>query len=441
MAQGKQTPRQKMINLMYLVFIAMLAMQIDQEIVRSFYDTQVSLSETRKLTEAKNQVFEANLAEKAQNSPEYKDYNQNYSELKTYSDDLVNDIEGLKQKMVGTSGFKYNEQDFDYNTLNSSEPATKLFFQRGEENKPSADAKSLMDKVNALRMFIVQKFEGKENFENVVTRAKQNLITEYAQKKNGKTWLMHKFYNQPMVAALSNLEILETEVRNIQSDVLSVYLQGKSVIPEPNAMLVTTQNPTAAPAMTSNSTHTEDHKQDKTQDYAATITAGTVLYRGFPNPISINGASSSTQISASGATVSGGAGKWIVTPGAADEVTITVGGQTTKYMVKNLPPVVATVRGKSAVAMPASSIKNQTVSVDMPGFVYPVSFTVTGFKVKVPGKPTAFVSGNSLSGVAGLFTNLRAGDKVTIMDIEVTASGMGNSIPKTPSNVTINVTN
>ena len=110
-------------------------------------------------------------------------------------------------------------------------------------------------------------------------------------------------------------------------------------------------------------------------------------------------------------------------------------------MVKKLPPVMGTVRGKGAVAMPANSIKNQTVSVDMPGFVYPVSFTVNSFKVKVPGKPAVTVSGNSLSEVGNLFNNLRAGDKVTILDIEVTASGMGNSVPKTPINVTINVTN
>ncbi len=438
MAQGKQTPRQKMINLMYLVFIAMLAMQIDQEIVRSFYDTQFSLSETRTLTDAKNKVFEANLAEKAQNSPEAQESYQNYTELKNVGDDLVNNIEGIKQKMIKSTGFKYSETDFDYNSLNNTEPATNLFFQGGEEAKPSAEAKLLMDKVNALRTFIVQKFEGKENFENVVARAKLNLVTD--QKKNGKTWLMYKFYNQPMVAALSNLEILETEVRNIQSDVLSVYLQGKSVIAEPNATLVT-ETPKMVPPMTSNSTHTEDHKQDKTQDYSATITAGTVLYQGFPNPINIDGATAGTTVSASGASVSGGGGKWTVTPGPVDEVTLTVGGKSTKYMVKKLPPVVGTVRGKSAVAMPANSIKNQVVTVDMPGFVYPVSFTVNGFKVKVPGKPTAFVSGNSLSGVANLFSNLRAGDKVTILDIEVTATGMGNSIPKTPSNVTINVTN
>ena len=440
MAQGKQTPRQKMINLMYLVFIAMLAMQIDQEIVRSFYDTQVSLTETRKLTEAKNQVFEANLAEKAQNNAEDNASYQNYTELRTYGDDLINEIEGLKKKMVGLSGFKYNEADFDYNSMNSPEPSTKIFFQGGEENKPSVEARSFMNKINALRTFITQKFEGDEKFSTVVTRAKQNLITEYPQKKNGKSWLVHKFYNQPTVAALSNLEILETEVRNIQSDALSIYLQGKSVIADPNAAIIT-QTPMAAPPMTSNSTHTEDHKQDQTQDYSATISSGTVLYQGFPNPVNVDGASASTKISASGATVSGGGGKWTVTPGPVDEVILTVGGKSTKYMVKKLPPVVGTVRGKSATAMPANSIKNQTVSVDMPGFVYPVSFTVNGFKVKVPGKPTASVSGNALSEVGHLFTNLRAGDKVQIIDIEVTATGMGNSIPKTPTNVTINVTN
>lgn len=438
MAQGRQTPRQKMINLMYLVFIVMLAMQIDQEIVRSFYDTQVSLNETRKLTDAKNAVFEANLAEKAKNSPVDQESYQNYIELKNHGDDLIAQIEGIKQKMLTMTGFKYNENDFDYNSLNNSEPATQVFFQAGEDSKPSAEAKVLINKIDALRNFIVQKFEGKDNFSTVLVRAKQNLISEYPQKKGGKTWLVHKFYNQPMVAALSNLEILETEVRNIQSDVLSIFLQGKSVIADPNATLITSNVSTP---MTS--TQTESHQQDQTQtqDYTATITSGTVLYQGFANPINVDGATASTKISATGATVSGGGGKWTVTPGPVDEVTLTVNGKSTKYMVKKLPPLVGTVRGRSAVAMPASSIKNQVISVDMPGFVYPVSFTVTGFKVKVPGKPTLSVNGNSLSDAANLFTNLRMGDKVSIMDIQVTATGMGNSIPKTPSNVTINVTN
>lgn len=64
MAHGKETPRQKMINLMYLVFIAMLAMQIDQEIIRSYNETKGSLEETRLLTQDKNKIFEQTLQQK-----------------------------------------------------------------------------------------------------------------------------------------------------------------------------------------------------------------------------------------------------------------------------------------------------------------------------------------------------------------------------------------
>ena len=45
MAQGKQTPRQKMINLMYLVFIAMMAMQVDRQVLTSFEGITVNLDE------------------------------------------------------------------------------------------------------------------------------------------------------------------------------------------------------------------------------------------------------------------------------------------------------------------------------------------------------------------------------------------------------------
>ena len=69
MAKGKLSPRQKMINLMYLVFIAMLAMQIDQEIIRSFQDTNQSLTDSRTLAEKKNDIFELTLKQKADNSP------------------------------------------------------------------------------------------------------------------------------------------------------------------------------------------------------------------------------------------------------------------------------------------------------------------------------------------------------------------------------------
>jgi hypothetical protein len=98
MAQGKQTPRQKMINLMYLVFIAMMALNIDAEIIRSYYDSTKALNETRTLTERKNEkIFERTLEAKAQQVPDtYAKPWEDYKVLKTKIDVLVKSAQDIK---------------------------------------------------------------------------------------------------------------------------------------------------------------------------------------------------------------------------------------------------------------------------------------------------------------------------------------------------------
>ena len=110
MAKGKQTPRQKMINLMYLVFIAMLAMQIDQEIIRSYQDTNQSLTDSRTLAEKKNDIFELTLKQKADNSPEtFGLASQQYKGMKSKADDLVGFIETIKGQLKTEAGFDANK--------------------------------------------------------------------------------------------------------------------------------------------------------------------------------------------------------------------------------------------------------------------------------------------------------------------------------------------
>ena len=50
MAGGKLTPRQKMINLMYLVFIAMLALNMSKEVLTAFGNFNDKFTESNKLT-------------------------------------------------------------------------------------------------------------------------------------------------------------------------------------------------------------------------------------------------------------------------------------------------------------------------------------------------------------------------------------------------------
>ncbi|MGV8913857.1 MAG: gliding motility protein GldM [Kaistella sp.] len=519
MAQGKQTPRQKMINLMYLVFIAMLAMQIDQEIIRSYKDTTGSLEDTRALTENNNGIFKTTLEVKAKNSPETFDAPlNNYRGLEAKANDLVQTIERFKVSMSKDAEYNKDEPDIQesFAALNNTEPSTNLFFAGGDETKPSKEAIELKTKIDALRNYVTQTFGSNNLMKGLVDRTNQQMISEFKEPKNNKNFLQYKFYNQPLIAALSNLEVIQSSARGIQGDALSIMLQEKidadikfdayqAIVSAPTTVLqgepavakVSIGNYSSnvpglsMPGLTvtngQGSTNlstaalgehpfrgkisfkdvngkdielTYDHTykviagaQELKAQKGAIVTADkmNVLYRGLPNPISgsILGADmSAISLSASGASVSGGGGKWVVTPGGGSTVNLTISGrdpkgglitQTFPFRIKNVPPPVGEIQGKTVASMPASSIPNQRVSAVMPDFDFPVSFTVNSFMFKVPGKAGMQINGNSLSSVANLTKGLRNGDIAYIYNIQVTATGLGGQAIKQIPPVVINV--
>ena len=521
MAKGNLSPRQKMINLMYLVFIAMLAMQIDQEIIRSYQDTNLSLESTRKLTESKNtDIFEKTLAAKAQNSPETFGASQTqYQALKVKVDDLVNFIDDKKNILKTKAGFNSNIEDVEANfaSLNNTEAGTNEFFKGGDAELPSKTAEELKSKMNALKDFIVQNFGNNAELKSLAVNANKTLASEFTggQNKQGKTWLQYKFYNQPLIATLSNLEVIQSAARNLQSDALSLMLKEKvdadiqfnayeAIVAGPTAIqkgetatakvLIGTYASTLPGLKIDNAqvvngqgilnlggdlgehtiggniSFTGDKGKVVTMPYTfkynvvsgnealkaqegALLSADkmNVLYRGVANPISgsILGADTSgLTLSASGASVSGGRGKWTVTPGSGNTTTLTISGKDSKgkvisqkfeFRIKNVPRPQGQIRGENELSMPASSIANQTVGAAIPDFDFPVSFQVTSFKFKVPGKAAMLINGSSLSSVAGLTKNLRSGDICYIAGIQATASGLGGQTLKQISPIVINV--
>ena len=524
MAKEKLSPRQKMINLMYLVFICMLAMQIDQEIIRSYFDTTESLKESREITEYKNdKILEHTLKAKAETNEAMAENYKIYQGLDESIDKLVGFIDGLKSDLKKEAEYDENQKnnvEENFNALNNTQPSTNMFFDSGEEETPSQVAKDLKAKIDAVRNLVNQSFAKSEDpqMKSIVDRANISLITEFpkGELRNGKNWLSYEFYNQPLIAALSNLEVIQSEARNLQSDVLTLMLQEKvDADIQFNAYEAFVAAPTVvvqgqpAEAKVFIGTYSNDpnisftgvdrqangvgiknlgasgvgehvfsgtisYKNSKGQmvplpfKHNYSVIAGTqevklqsgaivsadkmnVLYRGVSNPISASmlGVDNSTvTLSASGASVSGGKGKWNVTPGAGNKVNITVSGkqpngktvsQTFEFRVKSVPAPQGQIRNQNVISVPASSIANQVVSCAIPDFDFPVSFQVKGFSFKVPGKAATYVSGNSLSSVAALTKNLRAGDICYVFGIQATATGLGGQTLKNISPIVINV--
>lgn len=521
MAGGKQTPRQKMINLMYLVFIAMLAMQIDQEIIRSYKDTNQSLTDTRLIVEKKNDdIFEKTLAAKAVSSPEnYQPLLDQYKTLKVKTNDLVSFIDGLKNKMSLEA--EYNSDlvvEESFTALNNTEPATTTFFKDGDEKTLSPQSIELKTKIDDLRNYITTTFGSNPQLKDVAKRASDHLVAEFPKgdKRANKGWTQYKFYNQPLVAALSNLEVIQSEARNLQSDALTSMLQEKvdadikfdayeALVSGPSSVMkgepaeikvaigtfassvpglaitgarVVNGQGIITPAtgavgeqkFAGQISFTDKNGKVHTLPYAHTLNVVSgaealkeqsgailaadkmnVLYRGLQNPVSgsILGADlNATTLSAAGAAVSGGKGKWMVTPGSGTTVKLTISGKSPSgkmitqgfdFRIKNIPPPRGQIRGASYVSMPAASISKQVLTATLPDFDFPVTFDVVSFKVKVSGKPVMPINGSSLGQVEGLTKGLRSGDVVTIFDIQARANGLNGVVLPNIGNVIVNV--
>ena len=69
MAGGKVSARQKMINLMYLVFIAMMAMNMSKEVLRSFGLMEAKFAESNTIASDSNSKLLEDLVAKGEEKP------------------------------------------------------------------------------------------------------------------------------------------------------------------------------------------------------------------------------------------------------------------------------------------------------------------------------------------------------------------------------------
>ena len=139
---GKLDSRQKMINMMYLVFIAMLALNIDKEVLATIGVINEDLATSVEQLADDNVIKYATI-DNLQSQPEYQVIYPYVKDLKEKSNNYVNYIEELKNTLLesdkeGTSyvrnienksnSDKPNQIMVDYQVMDKSGPLDELFF-------------------------------------------------------------------------------------------------------------------------------------------------------------------------------------------------------------------------------------------------------------------------------------------------------------------------
>ena len=101
MAGGKASPRQKMINMMYLVLTALLALNVSKEVLNSFFEVNLGIERSTTNFNTKNgDTYAAFDAAAELNKVKAGAFRDQAYEVKANADELVEFIQEMKYNLV-----------------------------------------------------------------------------------------------------------------------------------------------------------------------------------------------------------------------------------------------------------------------------------------------------------------------------------------------------
>jgi gliding motility-associated protein GldM len=223
MAGGKLSARQKMINLMYLVFIAMLAMQMGKKVLSAFGRMNETFEETVASSTKANESTLKQLASLAQEQPEkYSKIYQDANSLHQKSVEFNTYLEDIKNEMLSKSKDKK-----DYESMSSSNYVDQLFFKDGKE---TAKGKEFVNKIKTYRESVLKVLDPKKDADLVKKVKKWFDTSPDKHGKKGKReepWLQSRFEGFPLISSVSNISKMQTDVAATENIFMNSSVSGQ----------------------------------------------------------------------------------------------------------------------------------------------------------------------------------------------------------------------
>ncbi|MFM1807839.1 MAG: hypothetical protein RLZZ242_564 [Bacteroidota bacterium] len=216
--------RQRMINLMYLVFIAMLAMNMSKEVLSAFGLLNEKLELSVSKAEQTNESYLGELALRAsENKAKFGALYENALTLDGLSGAFSSELETLKRSLLESVS-----DPMDYEVMDTSDALDRRFF-KGEQLKEEGAAfvtaidtyrdsvLSLIGETNPeLRAAVQTRFDTGDAQHEVTNREGQRMH-----------WLRYNFEGFPLIASITKISALISDVKATEQEVLQSLLQGQ----------------------------------------------------------------------------------------------------------------------------------------------------------------------------------------------------------------------
>ena len=220
MAGLPRDPRQKMINVMYLVLTAILALNVSNEVINAFKVVDKSLITSNENISSSNETLYKSLEAKL-NEPQSKEkasiWEPNAMKARKYSADMMNYIEGLKMDLKKAADLKMRWDDKKKDSVedyreDNLDASTRLF----ENNGKGKELEELLLKYKQDMLNIDPTI--KAQFEKTFP---VNVIPPVSQEGKQKDFTQSFFHMTPTVAALTMLSKFQNNIKNAESQIVT----------------------------------------------------------------------------------------------------------------------------------------------------------------------------------------------------------------------------
>ncbi|MEN8156007.1 MAG: gliding motility protein GldM [Bacteroidota bacterium] len=238
MGHGKETPRQKMIGMMYLVLTAMLALNVAKDVLNAFILVDEGLVTTTNNFAAKNDGLYSTFRQQAQLNPakvgEWKD---KADEVQSRSNEMFDFLHECKVDILSiksADAIDPNSTEINWHEVtqkdNMDHPAQVMMVE--------GKGKELKDKFDDHREYMLSLIGDKEKYLSTVEAVEVILSTkppeidlEHGGKKVVPTWESTYFEHLPMAAVIALLSEMQAGIRNAEAEMLE-FLLGQIVAGE-----------------------------------------------------------------------------------------------------------------------------------------------------------------------------------------------------------------
>ncbi|WPR75380.1 gliding motility protein GldM [Algoriphagus sp. NG3] len=221
MAGAKETPRQRMIGMMYLVLTALLALQVSNQILQKFVLINDGMERTSRNFINKNE----NAVESIKYTVDQQGNNEKdlpkvaaSEQIREATAEVYNYLEELKQQLISESKAKGDDGAYQNSSLKNTEIAGNIFANQGKGEEMKTRLNSYPQQITEI---LASAGVPELSFSPIAKDAKDIPLFANNRETKNKDFVALNFVKSPVGAVMALISQYQNEVLNIESEALT----------------------------------------------------------------------------------------------------------------------------------------------------------------------------------------------------------------------------